>query len=89
MSFVFADGCFIGSLWKAGQGNVVNMVGLVGLLFSIGAMQILARFVALPASASSIPNELGSVANSWLLVGVLWALGLAALFLFRRKRYRY
>ena len=89
LGFVFADGCFIGSLWKAGQGNVVNMVGLVGLVMGIGTVQMLARFAPLPASASSIPNELGAVANSWLLVAVLWILGLFALFLFRRKRYRY
>ena len=89
MGFVFADGCFTGSLWKAGQGNVVNMAGLVGLVMGIGAMQMRARFAPLPASASSIPNELGSVADSWLLVAVLWILGLCALFLFRRKRYRY
>jgi hypothetical protein len=89
VGFVFADGCFIGSLWKTGQGNVVNVAGLVGLVVGIGAMQMLGRFVPLPASASSIPNRLASVTNSWLLVAVLWVLGLAALLLFRRKRYRY
>ena len=89
LGFVFADGCFIGSLWKAGQGNVVNMAGLVGLIVGIGAMQMLGKFVPLPVSASSIPNELGSMANSWLLVTALWALGLSALLLFRRERYRY
>jgi uncharacterized membrane protein YedE/YeeE len=89
LGFVFADGCFIGSLWKTGQGNVVNVAGLVGLVVGIGAMQMLERFIPLPVSASPIPNRLASVADSWLLVAVLWALGLAALFLFRRKRYRY
>ena len=89
LGFVFADGCFIGSLWKTGQGNVINVAGLAGLVVGIGAMQMLARFVPLPSSASSIPNRLASVTDQWVLVAVLWVLGLSALLLFRQKKYRY
>ncbi len=89
IGFVFADGCFIGSLWKAGQGNVVNVAGLVGLVVGIGGMQVFTRYLALPASSSSIPNQLASMTNSWILVAVLWTLGLSALLLFRQKRYRF
>jgi len=89
VGFVFADGCFIGSLWKTGQGNVINVAGLFGLVVGIGAMQMLGEFFSLPASGSSIPNRLASVVDSWLLVAVLWMLGLSALLLFRPARYRY
>ncbi len=87
--FIFADGCFIGSLWKFGQGNVVNMVGTLGLVIGIGAGRVLLSTLALPAAGGTVPNRLGEVAGPWLLVGALWALGIVLLALFRPRRYRY
>jgi hypothetical protein len=87
--FVFADGCFIGSLWKAGQGSAVNMVGILGLVAGIGAARTLdSLFSRFPASGT-IPNHLGGAIGPWLPVGVLWVVGAVLLVRFRRKRYRY
>lgn len=89
--FIFADGCFIGSLWKSGQGNVVNMVGLLGLLMGIGASRIVAAMLGQPSDITGnvIPNRLAELANPFLLLAVLWMLGIILLLIFRPKCYRY
>jgi hypothetical protein len=91
LGFVFADGCFIGSLWKAGQGNVINMVGIIGLMMGIGASRIGAAMIGKPTNlaGSLIPNQLSSVINPVLFLIVLWTAGIVLLTVFRQKRYRY
>jgi len=89
LGFVFADGCFIGSLWKAGQGNLVNVAGIAGLLVGMGMLQAARKLVPLAPVPTEIPNHLDTIARPWLWVGILWAAGLLALFVFRPKRYRY
>lgn len=90
--FIFADGCFIGSLWKAGQGNVINWVGIIGLLMGIGGFEvskaILLKHPIVPTSL--IPNDLMSSGMSPLLfLIILWVAGLLLLTVFKQKRYRY
>ena len=89
--FIFADGCFIGSLWKAGQGNVINLVGIIGLLMGIGGSRIgKAILVKLPiASTSLIPNYLSSEMSPLLLLTILWVAGILLLMVLKQKRYRY
>ena len=89
--FIFADGCFIGSLWKAGEGNVINVIGIFGLLGGIGISQLVKTiFVTKSADSSSlIPNHLTSVMSPAVFLIALWLLGVLLLILFRRKRYRY
>jgi uncharacterized membrane protein YedE/YeeE len=89
--FIFADGCFIGSLWKAGEGNVINIVGLFGLLMGIGLSQIVKdRFFNEAAIASGlIPNYLNTIINPLVLVIILWILGVLLLLFFKRKIYKY
>jgi uncharacterized membrane protein YedE/YeeE len=89
--FIFADGCFIGSLWKAGQGNVINVVGIIGLLMGIGASQAGQAVLGNPPNlaGSLIPSNLSSVMSPlWFLI-VLWLVGILLLIVFRQKRYRY
>ncbi len=87
--FVFADGCFIGSLWKAAQGNLVNVAGLVGLLVGMGMVLAGRKIVPLAPEPTNVPNQLAAVASPWLWLAIMWAAGLLALFVFRPKRYRY
>jgi hypothetical protein len=91
LGFIFADGCFIGSLWKAGQGNVVNMVGILGLLAGIGVSRIVAIMTErqFDLMSSLIPNKLDELVNPLLLLLVLWAVGIILLVVFRQKHYRY
>jgi hypothetical protein len=87
--FIFADGCFIGSLWKAGQGNVVNLVGAVGLVAGIGAGRLMESAIPRLTPGTAIPNDIGSRLSPWLLVGLLWVVGLGLLWRFKPTRYRY
>ena len=90
--FIFADGCFIGSLWKAGQGNVVNVVGLLGLIIGLGGADFVKVTLGIKnpvATAGFIPNYLNSVMSPVLFLVVPWTTGLLLLFLFRQPRYRY
>jgi hypothetical protein len=89
VGFVFADGCFIGSLWKAGQGNVVNSAGILGLVAGIGAARLVDSVFLGPPIGGAIPNHLGEVISPWLLVAGLWAAGAFLLSRFRPRRYRY
>jgi len=34
--FVIADGCYIGSLWKAGQGKIASLISVVGIFLGGG-----------------------------------------------------
>ena len=90
--FVFADGCFIGSLWKAGQGNVVNMAGIVGMLVGIGAAEAAKAALAGGGPAllsTAVPNYLTAVVSPAVLLALLWAAGLVLFRVFRGERYRY
>ena len=89
--FIFADGCFIGSLWKAGQGNVINVVGIIGLLMGIGASQVSKAILVKQTSVATslIPNYLSSVMSPLLFLVVLWVAGILLLVIFKQKRYRY
>jgi uncharacterized membrane protein YedE/YeeE len=89
--FIFADGCFIGSLWKAGEGNVINVIGILGLLGGIGISQIIKTMFVKnsPGTSSLIPNHLTSIMSPVMFLIVLWLLGLLLLVLFKRKRYKY
>ena len=89
--FIFADGCFIGSLWKAGEGNVINVIGIFGLLGGIGLSQIAKTIFVKESTVSSslISNRLTSIMSPVMFLIILWVLGVLLLLLFRRKRYRY
>ena len=89
--FIFADGCFIGSLWKAGQGNVINMVGILGLLTGIGMAQVAVRLTGNLSTSygSRIPADLSTVIGPWWFLAALWIVGSALLIVFRQRHYRY
>jgi uncharacterized membrane protein YedE/YeeE len=89
--FIFADGCFIGSLWKAGQGNVINLAGILGLLMGVGGSGMgKAILVKLPiVTTSLIPNYLSSGMSPLLFLIILWVAGLLLLMVLKQKRYRY
>lgn len=88
--FIFADGCFIGSLWKAGQGNLVNIAGIFGMLFGIGSFQLLFRAVKITASRGGlIPNYIDSVVPAGIFLAGLWGIGLLLLLAFKPKHYKY
>jgi uncharacterized membrane protein YedE/YeeE len=89
--FIFADGCFIGSLWKAGQGNVINLIGIIGLLMGIGGSEIGKVILAkLPmVSINIIPNYLSSGMSPLLFLIILWVVGILLLMVLKQKRYRY
>ena len=89
--FIFADGCFIGSLWKAGEGNVINVIGIIGLLVGIGVAQFAkAIFVHQTENiVNGIPNYLSSFISPLVFLVILWVIGVLLFIIFRRKRYRY
>ena len=88
--FIFADGCFIGSLWKAGQGNVVNTVGIGGLLAGIAGSEFVKTASNGHAStAIGMSNYLTSLVSPLFLLIFLWIAGLLLLSLFKQQRYRY
>jgi uncharacterized membrane protein YedE/YeeE len=89
--FIFADGCFIGSLWKAGEGNVINVFGIIGLLAGIGIAQFGKILLAeqTKEATNGIPNYLSSIISPFVLLITLWVVGVLLLAIFRRKRYRY
>ncbi len=87
--FIFADGCFIGSLWKAGQGNIINIAGIFGMLFGIGVSQAVLLAAKFHPAESRIPNYLDSLAGSTPFLVILWIAGLVLLFVFKPQRYKY
>jgi len=89
--FVFADGCFIGSLWKAGQGNIINIFGILGLLTGIGGTEFIRNmFISQEGDPTGIfSNFLTSIANPLILLIILWVVGILLLIIFKQKRYRY
>lgn len=87
--FIFADGCFIGSLWKAGQGNLINVSGVIGLLIGIGMSQAGMTLIGAQRTGSTIPGDLSSMIRPlWFVMG-LWLAGTILLLIFRERRYRY
>lgn len=91
--FIFADGCFIGSLWKAGQGNIINSAGILGMLIGIGGAQFtLPRFTGIKNIDNlnfQIPNQLNSIINPGLFLFFFWIFGIILLIVFRPRHYRY
>ena len=91
--FIFADGCFIGSLWKAGQGNIINIAGIFGMFLGIGGAQFgMARFPLAnkpQATSLEIPNYLNSFISPVLLLIFLWLIGVVLFLAFKQKHYRY
>ncbi|HOW43378.1 MAG TPA: YeeE/YedE thiosulfate transporter family protein [Candidatus Omnitrophota bacterium] len=92
VGFIFADGCFIGSLWKAGQGNIVNWVGIYGMLLGIGVTRIVLPGV-LPAQQVAagwrIPGSLTAWLPAGIFLAVLWSLGMILFAVFRSRKYHY
>lgn len=87
--FIFADGCFIGSLWKAGQGNIINMAGIFGMLFGIGVSQAVLQIMKFRPAESQIPNYFDSLIGSTPFLIILWSVGLVLMFVFKPHRYKY
>lgn len=87
--FIFADGCFIGSLWKAGQGNIINMAGIFGMLFGMGISQAVIQVTGFRPAEGPIPNYIDSMIGSTPFLVSLWAVGLVLLLMFKPQRYRY
>lgn len=91
--FIFADGCFIGSLWKAGQGNIINITGIWGMLVGMGAAQFgFKLFLNMQKSSGSgvgIPNYLNTIINPVVLLILVWGIGIFLLVMFKQKYYRY
>jgi hypothetical protein len=84
-------GPFCGTGRKAGEGNVINVIGIFGLLAGIGAAQTAQKLLLknTAVSSSSITNNLTTIINPWLYIIALWLLGIILLSVFKRKRYKY
>jgi uncharacterized membrane protein YedE/YeeE len=92
VGFIFADGCFIGSLWKAGQGNVINMIGIAAMLLGIFSAQILFNNATLKntiTASGGIPNSLTALIKPLWFIMLLWFLGVLLLVVFKPKYYNY
>ncbi len=93
LGFIFADGCFIGSLWKAGQGNIINIAGIFGMLLGIGVSQLgVKSFIAVGGSdvdAGGIPNYLNTIISPGIFLFLLWGIGVLLLIINKHKYYRY
>lgn len=91
--FIFADGCFIGSLWKAGQGNIINIAGILGMLMGIGGSQAVIRLFLVTKqgdhSGLVVSNYLSASINPVLFLIFLWIAGVALLAIFKQRHYRY
>jgi uncharacterized membrane protein YedE/YeeE len=87
--FIFADGCFIGSLWKAGQGNVINMIGILGMLVGIGLSQLSISKVTASLKISNVPNHLDAIMPPLMFLALLWIAGILLFLIFKPKHYRY
>jgi uncharacterized membrane protein YedE/YeeE len=87
--FIFADGCFIGSLWKAGQGNVINMFGIFGMLMGIAVSQMSINTIMPKNRVSIMPNYLSAMIDPFMFLLVLWCLGVLLFIIFKPARYRY
>jgi hypothetical protein len=91
VGFIFADGCFIGTLWKIGQGNIVNISGFWGMLLGIGASKVVIERSLHPSGAGQvcISNYLQAFIPQKLFLVILWILGVLLLLVFKPKHYRY
>jgi uncharacterized membrane protein YedE/YeeE len=92
VGFIFADGCFIGSLWKAGQGNIVNWAGIYGMLLGIGVTRIVLPGVVPAQQAAAgwrIPGSLTAWLPAGIFLAVLWSLGIILFAVFRSRKYHY
>lgn len=93
IGFIFADGCFIGSLWKAGQGNIINIAGIFGMLLGIGVLQIGVKSVIAVSKSNpfdgGIPNYLNTIVSPIIFLLLLWGIGGLLLVIIKRKYYRY
>ena len=93
LGFIFADGCFIGSLWKAGQGNVINIFGIFGMLIGMGGSQVVMDRIMkanqVVASQSAISNHISSIINPTLFLVLMWIIGTVMFIVFRPKHYKY
>ena len=88
--FIFADGCFIGSLWKMGQGNMINMLGILGMLIGMGVSQVITIIMKQPpASGGFMPTYLASIASPLFFLVLLWGVGITLFIVFKPKHYRY
>lgn len=93
IGFIFADGCFIGSLWKAGQGNIINFAGIFGMLLGMGVSQVgVQSFMAAAKNSPAtggIPNYLNVIVSPVIFLSLLWGVGVLLLVIIKRKYYRY
>lgn len=93
IGFVFADGCFIGSLWKAGQGNIINIVGIFGMLLGIGVSQLGVKYFMSAGESNSavagIPNYLNTIVSPAIFLFLLWGIGFLLLLMIKHKYYHY
>jgi uncharacterized membrane protein YedE/YeeE len=88
--FIFADGCFIGSLWKAGQGNIINFAGILGMLMGMGVSQPLINSFKHEASyGMKFPAYFDSMVSPLIFLILLWALGVLLLIVSKQKHYKY
>lgn len=91
--FIFADGCFIGSLWKAGQGNIINIVGIFGMLIGMGGSQVaVTKIITVNQAAAShgaIPNYINSIVTPTVFLILLWAIGTLLFIFFKPRHYKY
>jgi hypothetical protein len=91
--FIFADGCFIGSLWKAGQGNIVNIIGIFGMLVGIGVSKAgIEKFMFVKQTGLfnlKIGSYLSAVISPDLFLVLLWVAGLLLLLAFKPRHYKY
>ncbi len=93
IGFIFADGCFIGSLWKAGQGNIINIAGIFGMLLGMGVSQLGVKFFMIVGRSNpairGIPNYLDTIVSPIIFLFLLWGIGVLLFVTIKHKYYRY
>jgi uncharacterized membrane protein YedE/YeeE len=85
VGFIFADGCFIGSLWKIGQGSAVSAVAFFGMIVGTGIGQSLVKGMP-PSAGEGWPNDLSLLISPTAFVSLLWTAGIFLLVILRPKR---
>jgi hypothetical protein len=89
VGFVFADGCFIGSLWKSGQGNVINIVGIFGILLGTGLTQVVIKLLPAQNAVSSLSNNMIDFISPFWFLLLLWIAGVTLFICFKPIHYDY
>lgn len=71
--FMLAEGCFLGSLWKVGQGNILSLITLLGLFIASGIARLKFPVIwFIPATQVSITVKTWGVKLGVIIFLLIW-----------------